>query len=51
MGEALEETQEHLEQCTAYVHMRVGKDFETDFDEKVKYFMEVEVERTRRGWK
>ena len=49
-AQAPEESQEHLEQCVAYLHLRVEKEVELDFDQKVKYFMEVEAERLRRGW-
>ena len=44
---APQESQEHMEQCSAYVHLREGKDVEFNFTDKVKYFMEVTKERSK----
>ena len=49
-GPAPQESQRHLEQCVAYSHLRVGKDVELNFEDKVTYFLELGVERDRRRW-
>ena len=46
---APEESQAHLEWCVAYCCLRVGRDFELNFEHKVNYFMELSVEWARRG--
>ena len=49
-GSAPHESQSHLERCVAYSHLRVGKDVELVFEDKVKYFQELSVERDQRKW-
>ena len=44
------ESQQHLQQCVAYSHLREGKDVELSFDDRVKYFMELSVERDKQKW-
>ena len=39
------ETQEHIEVCHAFSHLRHGKDIELVFEDKVTYFMELMLER------
>ena len=41
---APEESQAYLERC-----LRVGRDFEVNFEHKVNYFMELSMEWARRG--
>ncbi len=48
--ESPEETQEHLEQCVAYANIRVGRNVEEDFKDKVEYFRELETLRSAREW-
>ena len=43
-GPGLIETQDHLEVCEGYGHLRINKDF-SNFKDKVKYFQEVVKER------
>ena len=47
---APEESQAHLEQCVAYICLRVGRDVALNFEHKVQYFMELSVERAKKGW-
>ena len=49
-GPAPPESQRHLEQCVAYSHLRVGKDVELNFEDKVEYFLELTVERDKQKW-
>ena len=44
------ESQRHLELCVAYSHLRVGKDVELCFEDKVRYFLELSLERDRQKW-
>ena len=43
-GPGMIETQDHLEVCEGYGHLRINKDF-SNFKDKVKYFQEVVKER------
>ena len=43
-GPGLRETQDHLEVCEGYWHLREGKDLDV-FKDKVLYFQEVVKER------
>ena len=47
-GLAPVESQQHLESCKAYLHLHQGRDVENNFQDKVKFFMDVMVERTKR---
>ena len=47
-GMAPVESQQHLERCKAYLHLHKGRDVENIFEDKVNFFMDVMVERTKR---
>ena len=44
------ESQGHIELCLAYSYLRVGRDVELCQEDKVRYFVELSVERERRKW-
>ena len=46
-GPAPVESQQHIEICEAFRHLRKDRDIENSFSDKVKYFMDVMVERTK----
>ena len=46
-GLAPVESQQHLEICKAYLHLHQGRDVENDFKDKVNFFMDVMMERTK----
>ena len=41
---------EVLQVCLAYSHLRVGRDVELCEEDRVKYFMELTVEREKQKW-
>ena len=47
-GGALEESQNHLDTCNSYVHLHKGRDVEKNYKDKVKFFMDIMVERTKK---
>ena len=47
-SESPAETQEHIEVCEVYKHLRHNKDVELVFEDKVNYFMAVALETTRK---
>ena len=47
-GLAPEESQKHLESCKAYLHLHKGRDVETNYQDKVNFFMDIMVERTKK---
>jgi hypothetical protein len=49
-GPAPAESQGHLQVCLAYSHLRVGRDVELCEEDRVKYFMELTVEREKQKW-
>ena len=49
-GPAPTESQGHLELCLAYSEMRVGRDVELCFEDKVNYFMELSSKREKEKW-
>ena len=49
-GPAPTESQGHLELCLAYSEMRVGRDVELCFEDKVNYFMELSSKREKERW-
>ena len=49
-GPAPVESQGHLEVCAAYSHLRVGRDVELCLEDRVRYFMELIVEREKQKW-
>ena len=50
-GTRSEEGQEHLEECPAFGELRRNKDIKNSFEDKVNYFMEMMVARTRKDKK
>ena len=48
VGLAPVESQQHLETCKAYLHLQQGRDVENNFEDKVKFFMDIMVERTKK---
>ena len=49
-GPAPVESQGHLEVRAAYSHLRVGRDVELCLEDRVRYFMELIVEREKQKW-
>ena len=49
-GPAPVESQGHLEVCAAYSHLTVGRDVELCMEDRVRYFMELIVEREKQKW-
>ena len=49
-GPAPVESEGHLEVCAAYSHLRVGRDVELCMEDRVRYIMELIVEREKQKW-
>ena len=47
-GLAPEDSQKHLENCKAYRYLQKDRDVENNYKNKVKFFMDVMLERTKK---